>query len=241
MAREQPKIESRNRLLATLPASLEQSLTHSSEHIHLSVGETLYEANRPIRHIYFPIDGVVSMIATTDNGLEIEVATTGNEGMLGLPVFLGSARTPLKAFSQIAGNCLRIRTAEFRRHLRNEPQLVAILHRYAQALMMQISQSMACNRAHAIEQRCCRWLLMTQDRVNQPTFALTQRFLGQMLGVRRTSVGEVAGALQDAKLIRYSRGSISILNRPGLEKRVCGCYLIIRDEYNRLLDGARYE
>src|SRR5262249_43510409 len=148
-------------------------------------------------HVYFPLNGVVSMIATMDDDRQIEVATTGNEGMLGLPVFLGADWSALRAFSQVAGDVLRLSTPKFRKYIREEPALPPVLHRFTQALMMQISQSTACNRAHPIEQRCCRWLLMTHDRVNLDEFSLTQEFLAQMLGVRRASVGEIAGALQD--------------------------------------------
>jgi CRP-like cAMP-binding protein len=172
-----------------------------------------------------------------DTGMEIEVATTGNEGMVGLQLFLGADQTPLKTFSQVPGAALRLAAPAFRKHLKQNGNLAAVLDRFSQALMMQISQCTACNRAHSIEQRCCRWLLMTQDRVNCEDFMLTQEFLAQMLGVRRATVGEVAGELQAAKLIKYSRGSIGIFNRRGLEKRSCGCYFIIRDEYARLLNS----
>jgi len=237
MAGENANSQPRNRLLQLLPKSLETRVIRDCELMHLDVKHILYEPNKPIRDIYFPVNGVVSLIATMDNGMEVEVATTGNEGMLGIPVFLGTDQTPLKAFSQVPGDALRLPVSDFRKYVEDEPELVRILHRFAEALMMQISQSTACNRAHPIEQRCCRWLLMTHDRTGRAEFTLTQEFLAQMLGVRRATVGEVASGLQEAKLIQYSRGLIKILNRRGLEKRSCGCYFVIRDEYERLLSS----
>lgn len=230
-----PLTGSDNRLLALLPAAAQKRVVADCEEISLGIRDVLYEANQPIRNAYFPLTGVISVIATVDDGSQVEVATTGNEGMLGLPLFLGVDRTPLRAFSQVAGSVLRLPAALFRKHLKQEPDLAALLHRFAQALMMQISLSTACNRAHSIEQRCCRWLLMTHDRVNLQQFSLTQEFLAQMLGVRRATVSEVAAKLQLEKLIRYSRGMVSIVSRRGLEKCSCGCYWIIRTEYERLL------
>jgi len=231
------KTEYSNRLLTLLPDVLQARITRDGNRKQLGLKDVLYEPNKPMSGVYFPLNGVISLIAPLDNGSEIEVATTGNEGMAGLPLFLGVNRTPLKAFSQVPGESLYLSTALFRKHLEREPELVAVLHRFAQALMMQISQSTACNRAHSVGQRCCRWLLMTHDRVNSDTFTLTQEFLAQMLGVRRATVGEVAAELQEGKLIQYSRGHMRVLNRRGLEKRSCGCYFIIRDEYNRLLNN----
>lgn len=154
-------------------------------------------------------------------------------------MFLGVDRTPLQAFSQVPGVCLRLSSTLFRKHLEREPELVALLQRYTQVLMMQISQGTACNRAHSIEQRCSRWLLMTHDRVNTREFALTQEFLGQMLGVRRATVNEVASKLQEGKLIRYTRGTVSVINRRGLETLSCACYWIVRTEYERILGRPR--
>lgn len=204
----------------------------------MAIREPVYEANKPIPNAYFPLDGVISMIATADNGNLVEVATTGKEGMVGLPLFLGTDQTPLRSFSQVPGAALRMPAAALRKHVREEPQFAAVLSRYAEALMMQISQSTACNRAHSIHQRCCRWLLMTHDRVSRDHFQLTQEFLAQMLGVRRATVNEVASKLQREKLIRYSRGVVTILSRRGLEQRACGCYWIIRNEYDRLLSNG---
>lgn len=165
----------------------------------------------------------------------VEVATIGNEGMAGLPLFLGTDRSPGSCFSQVPGRALEMSAAGFQSVIQRNGHFAALLRLYTQALMIQISQGTACNSAHSIEQRCARWLLLTHDRVRKDEFLLTQEFLGQMLGVRRASVGAVAGALQKRRYIRYSRGRISILNRRGLESASCICYSIIRKEYDRLL------
>ncbi len=227
-----------NQLLTLLPNAVRNRILSDCEEIYLETREVLYEANKPMSGAYFPLDGVVSLISPMENGDQFEVATTGNEGMLGLPLFLGVDQTPLKSFSQVPGSCLRIPTPLFRKHVGREPQFSGVLSRFAEALMIQISQSTACNRAHSMDQRCCRWLLMTHDRVNRDEFQLTQEFLAQMLGVRRATVSEVASKLQDDKLIRYSRGVITVLSRRGLELRTCSCYWVIRNEYNRLLNHA---
>lgn len=226
-----------NKLLDLLSKSARSRILADCEKIDLGLKHVLYEPNKAITSVYFPLNGVVSMVAEMDDGNKIEVATTGNEGMLGIPLFFGTDRIPLKAFSQVPGAALGMSAENFLKHVKREPDFVALLHRFAQALMMQISQCTACNRAHNIEQRCARWLLMTHDRVNREDFSLTHEFLAQMLGVRRATVTEVAGELQKEKLIRYNRGFINIVNRRGLEKRACGCYWIIRGEYERMLNG----
>ncbi len=174
----------------------------------------------------------------TNAGVFSEVGTIGNEGMVGLPVFLGADQTPTEAFCQVEGEALRMRTDMFREEVKNGGGLVSILHRYTQALFTQIAQSAACNRLHSIEQRCARWLLLTQDRVEPDEFSLTHEFMGQMLGVRRATVTEVAGTLQKAGLITYNRGKITVLDRKGLEGASCECYQIIRQDYDRLLAGT---
>jgi len=233
-ARKQAPPPRQNRLLAFLPKDVQQRLMPEFETIFLRVRDLLHEANERIEHVYFPLNGVLSLVATMQTGMAIEVATIGNEGMLGLPLFLGVDRTPMQAFSQVAGETLRMPAATFAKHLKREPKLASVLHRYTQALMVQIGQGTACNRAHLIEQRCGRWLLMTHDRVCTDEFVLTQQFLALMLGVRRATVSEVAVSLQKAGLIQYRRGKIRILDRRGLERRACDCYRIIRDEYIRL-------
>jgi len=172
-------------------------------------------------------------------GGEIEVGTVGNEGMIGLPVFLGSDTTPGLAFSQVPGQAYRMPTATFRQFLQASSRLTTVLRRYTQAIMIQISQGTGCNRAHSNEQRCARWLLQTHDRVGADEFVLTQEFLAQMLGVRRATVSEVASGLQENGLIEYTRGHIHIVDRARLEATSCGCYQTIRDEYDRMYEELR--
>ena len=169
------------------------------------------------------------------DGASVEMATVGLEGMVGLPVFLGTDTMPSRAFGQVAGDSLRITTAAFTAEVKRNGPLVRVLNRYTQALFNQVAQTTACNRVHLVEQRCARWLLQTHDRVGSDRFSLTQEFLAQMLGVRRTGVSAAAGLLQKAGLIRYARGRITVLDRPGLESAACECYRVIKREFDRLI------
>lgn len=224
-----------NRILTLLPDTDYRRLEMHLERVHLPLKTVLYEAYMPITHVHFPIDGVTSILTTMEDGREAEVGTVGNEGMAGLPVFLGADSTPTMAFEQVPGDALRLRTEVFREEIARGGALTAVLHRYTQALFTQIAQSAACNRLHAVEQRCARWLLMTQDRVGANQFPLTHEFLGQMLGVRRATVTEAAGALQAEGLITYRRGIITVCDRAALEQASCECYRVIRDDFDRLL------
>ncbi|CAA9585990.1 cAMP-binding proteins - catabolite gene activator and regulatory subunit of cAMP-dependent protein kinases [uncultured Synechococcales cyanobacterium] len=225
----------KNQLLAALPQVEYARLQLKMEAVALTFRDILYTPSGPIEYIYFPNNSVISLITPMGNGEEIEVATLGNEGMLGLPVFLGSETTPLKAIVQIAGDALRMQVDVFRSEVTPDSALHSLLQLYTQALFSQISQSAACNRLHCVQQRFCRWLLMTYDRVGPSQFMLTQEFLALMLGVRRTSVSEVAHKLQEEGLIRYSRGKMTVLDPKGLESLSCECYGIVKQEFNRLL------
>ena len=225
-----------NRLLAALPPSEYKRLQPHLEWMALEFKQVLFEVDVPIAHVYFPEDAVVSILAVMPDGTAVEVATTGREGMVGLPVFLGSGSMSAQAFVQVPGHGWRMSAEALREHGRRTGALRGLLERYTQALFTQVSQGTACNRLHSLEERCARWLLMTQDRVGADTFALTQQFLSQMLGVRRAGVSEVASVLQGEGLIRYSRGRVSILDRQGLEDSACECYGIIRREFARLLE-----
>lgn len=232
-----------NQILSALPRKDFAQLRPQLEPVTLGLKEIIYEPNTPIPYIYFPNSGVTSILTTMKNGKAVEVGLVGKEGMLGLPVFLGTDRSSGQSFSQVPGESLRLAADAFRAAIQQSRALVDLLHRYTQALFTQVSQSAACNSLHLIEKRCCRWLLMTQERVEADEFVLTQDLLAVMLGARRASVAEVAGKLQDAGLIRYRRGRMRILNRPGLEAAACECYGVIRTEYERLLpyltpDGA---
>jgi CRP-like cAMP-binding protein len=225
-----------NLLLAALEADAYKPLSPHLEKVPLILRQKLYKPNQPIEHVYFPVNGIVSMLAQVENGTMVEVATIGNEGIVGLPLFLGAKATPGTSFSQVPGDALRMTAADFLRAIVEPGPFTALLHRYTQALMIQISQGTACNRIHSIEERCARWLLLTHDRVGTDNFMLTQEFLSQMLGVRRASVNPIAATFQKAGFIEYSRGNIRILNRKGLESASCICYKIIREEYDRMLE-----
>ena len=211
----------------------------SLELVSLRVRHVLYEPGVPIDYVYFPVDGVHSMLAQLEEGIEVEVGTVGNEGMTGLPVFLGSDRTPGRAFVQVPGQAYRLPVAEFKELVQQPSRATTVLHRYTQALMVQISQSTGCNRIHSNPERCARWLLQTHDRVGKDEFHLTQEFLAQMLGVRRGTVNEVAGKLQAQGIIEYTRGVIRILDRGRLEQASCVCYEVVRREYDRMYDELR--
>jgi CRP-like cAMP-binding protein len=224
-----------NRLLAALPPDEYARLAPHLETVALSFKLVLYAPDEPITHLYFPTEGVASLLQFNTDGTAVEAATVGNEGMVGLPVFLGLESTPGQAVVQIAGAGQRIPWNVFRREVQAGTPLHDLLHRYTQALMVQMAQGAACNRLHSITERCARWLAMTRDRVRGDEFALTQEFLAQMLGTRRAAVSEAASALQEAGLIRYTRGTIRVLDRAGLEEAACACYGIIRTQYERAL------
>lgn len=230
----------RNRLLALVPAEELGRLQPHLEEVEAPFRQVIYEQDRPIRHAYFPHSGVFSMVRQPEeqNGLTVEFATIGPEGMVGLPLVLGGDRMPSMCFCQIAGQAARIGAAEFKDVLEHAPGLKRLLLRYTQVMFNQVAQTAACNRMHPIEERCARWLLMSHDSVGANHFRLTQDFLAQMLGVRRPSVSVAAGILQKAGLITYSRGLVVITDRQGLEAASCQCYAVVRREFDRLL-GAR--
>lgn len=224
-----------NRLLASLPREEYQQLQPYLEPVSLELKQELYQPNVPIEFVYFPLDGMYSLLSLTSEGDLIEVATVGNEGMVGLPVFLGGRQIPGIAMVQIPGDALRMRAEDLRTHVTPGTSLYEMLHRYTQALFNLISQSALCNRVHSIEQRCCRWLLLTHDRVGTDIFPLTHEFLSQMLGVRRAGVSEVAAKLQNAGFIAYKYGKITVMDRAGLEATSCECYELIKVEFQRLI------
>lgn len=224
-----------NQILAALPQDEFEGVSAYLEPVELNVRLDLYEKSSPVEYVYFVHRGVVSMTTPLDRGNSIEIATIGPEGMVGIPVFLGAEQMPSNAFVQVPGNGVRMSSDAFRQIIGQCPFLNRILLRYTLALMNQIAQTAACNRTHAIEERCARWLLMTHDRVYASEFPLTQEFMAQMLGVRRPSVSIAAGMLAKAGLISYIRGRITIIDREGLEAAACHCYRIIADEFRRLV------
>lgn len=225
----------KNRLLSALPSSEYERLLPYLESVSLPLKQIIYAPNEPIEYVYFPNSGIISLVNLTEDGGTVEAATVGNEGMVGIPVLLGADRMVGQAITQIVGDAVRMKVDVFRREVTSATPLYNLLLRYTQALINFISQSVACNRLHSVEERCCRWLLLCQDRVESDEFALTQEFLSQMLGVRRASVSVVAAILQKAGLIRYSRGRMQICDRLGLEGTSCECYRIVKQEFDRLL------
>ncbi len=225
----------KNRLLAALPSQEYKRLLPDLESVYLPHKQVIYEANELIKYVYFPTDAVMSLINLMEDGGAVEVGTIGKEGMVGISVFLAGDRSYNQAVAQIPGNAVRMRADVFKHNVIPDSPLYKLLQRYTQALFSQIFQSVSCNGLHSVEKRCCRWLLMTQDRVEGNQFPLTQEYLAYMLGVRRASVSEVCNLLQKAGFISYSRGSITILNRQALENTSCACYAIVKAEFNRLL------
>ena len=224
-----------NRLLRALPPDDLRRLLPELEPVSHHLKEVLIEANRPFRFVYFPVSGVYSVVTTMESGATVEVATVGNEGMVGLPAFLGSETSTTTVFAQVPGTALALPVAGLTAQTQGDTALRNVLQRYTQVLFAHFAQSVACNRVHPIPKRCARWLLMTHDRVETQPFPLTHEFLSQMLGVRRATVTEAVGALQKAGLIRYRQGQMTIVDRKGLESASCECYGIIAAEYDRLL------
>ena len=223
-----------NRILAALPKDEYRRLLPNLELVPLIFGEVIYKAGDLIRHVYFPTGGILSLLAAAEERATLEVGIVGREGMVGLPVFMGVKTSRDCAVVQGAGAALRMKATVFRRECTNGGSLPVYLRRYTHSRLTQMSQGAACNRFHSIEARLARWLLMTRDRMEKDEFQLTQEFLSNMLGVRREGVTKAAGALQERNLIRYSRGTLTTLDRAGLEAASCRCYEIIKDE----LDSA---
>jgi CRP-like cAMP-binding protein len=224
-----------NRLLSLLSDDDYERLRPHLSPVAFEYRKSLYEASRPIEQVYFPVDGVASLVITTADGASAEVGTIGSEGIVGLPVCLGDSDAPSSVYVQVPGTALAMDADIFRAALERNPTLKSIMLRYAHAFFNQVAQSAACAHLHKVEQRCCRWLLMTRDRMPSGDFLLTHEFLGMMLGVRRTTVTDVMGSLQKAGLIRYRRGHVTILDHDGLQERTCECYDISRLEFDRLL------
>jgi CRP-like cAMP-binding protein len=234
-----PTLVIENNLLAALSRNDRGRLIAGLDPVMLKFGDVLYEPGEKIRHVYFPGNALVSLLVLADGHLALEVGLIGREGMVGVPLVLGAAVSSVRALVQGAGTALRMATPRFRRELDHSASLQRELYGYVHALMAQISQSAACNRFHVVERRLARWLLMTHDRVKSDRFRMTQEFLAHMLGVRRVGVTRAAQALQRRKLVCYSRGVITVLNRAGLESAACGCYDIVRDMHDATQSTAR--
>ena len=224
-----------NHLLRQLPIDELDRVRSDLEPIDLALAATLYRADEPIEHAYFPLSGVGSIVATTSDGRAVEVTMTGRDGIVGLPLFFGQFSEPLTAIQQIPGCALRMRAAVFCREMDRRSALFDLVQRYAHAARISSAQTVACNRLHNLEERAARWLLMTRDRVDSDRFGLTHEFLATMLGVHRPSVTLAVGRLQTAGVISYQRAVVTILDRERLEEAACECYRTLRDSYTRLL------
>lgn len=232
---DKPRTRIENRILAALPTKDYKRLVAQMERVHLPFAEVLYEPGDIIEQVYFPNDSIVSLLSTVEDRSTLEVGIIGNEGMVGVSVLLGVKTSPNRALVQGEGSAMRMSAAALRKETSADGSLQRLLHLNTHALMTQIAQSAACNRFHQVEARLARWLLMTHDRIGSDEFRLTQLFLSDMLGVRREGVTLAATALQRNRLITYSRGHITILNRAGLEASACKCYSIIKNEYDSFL------
>lgn len=223
-----------NRILSGLSEADIERLAPKLERLPLCSGDVLFDPGDPLEFVYFPLTGAVTILSVMEDGESVEVATVGNEGMVGLRAFFGMETALGRAIGQCAGHIVRLSIASFREELRSNDQLYLMVNRYSNALLSQMFHSAGCNRLHSSEQRCARWLLDARDRCRSNEFHLTQEFLAAVLGVRRQSVGLMEDNLQKAGLIRYSRGKVRILNRRGLEAVACECYKRVKAEFDRL-------
>jgi CRP-like cAMP-binding protein len=224
-----------NHLLAALPPSDYERISVSLELIPMGLGDVLYEPGAQLRHVYFPTTSIVSLLYVMEDGASAEIAVVGNEGILGVSLFMGGETTPSRAVVQSAGHGYRLEAALLKGEFGRFGPTMHLLLRYTQALITQMAQTAVCNRHHAVDQQLCRWLLLSLDRLSSNELRMTQELIANMLGVRREGVTEAAGKLQDAGLIDYRRGRITVLDRPGLEARTCECYRVVKTEFDRLL------
>ncbi|MFT5394495.1 MAG: CRP-like cAMP-binding protein [Gammaproteobacteria bacterium] len=222
-------------MLGALPAKDYERLQAHLELISLPLGTCVYEANEAPEYVYFPIDTIVSLLYTMENGNSAEVGVVGCDGLVGIAVFMGGDTTPNRAIVQSAGTALRLEVQHFRHEFSRVGELHRLLLLYIQSFLTQMSQTAVCNRLHSVEQQLARWLLLSHDRLPSDELVMTQELIANMLGVRREGVSVAANHLQAAGLIHYARGHIEILNRPGLESHVCECYQVVKTESDRLL------
>lgn len=231
----QPHDPRQNRLLATLPQAEMARWLPQLERVDMPLGAVLYESGSKLSHVYFPLNAIVSLLYVLEDGASAEIAVVGREGLVGVSLFMGGESTPSRAVIQNAGQAYRLRGDVMLQEFNQAGPVLHLLLRYTQALLTQMAQTAVCNRHHSLDQQLCRWLLLSLDRIDSPQLSMTQELIANMLGVRRESVTEAAGHLQDAGLIRYHRGHITVLDRTGLERRTCECYAVVKREYDRLL------
>jgi CRP-like cAMP-binding protein len=230
-----------NRLLAAFPSAEYARLAPALELVPMPLGQVLCESGGQLRHVYFPTTSIVSLLYVLEDGASAEIAVVGNEGILGISLFMGGETTPSRAVVRSAGHGYRLKAELLQREFGRAGPVLRLLLRYTQALITQMTQTAVCNRHHSVEQQLCRALLLSLDRLSGDSLTMTQELIANMLGVRREGVTEAAGNLQRAGLIRYSRGHIDVLDRPGLEKAVCECYRVVKVEFDRLLSDIPRE
>ena len=230
-----PHSPKQNHLLAALPLGEFERISPYLELTPLKLGEVLYESGGHLRHVYFPTDSIVSLLYVMEDGASAEIAVVGNEGILGISLFMGGETTPSRAVVQSQGFGYRLPAERLKQEFNRAGPMMHLLLRYTQALITQMSQTAVCNRHHSVDQQLCRWLLLSLDRLSSNELTMTQELIANMLGVRREGVTEAAGKLRDAGIIQYSRGHINVLDRSKLEENVCECYAVVRKEFERLL------
>jgi len=228
------KNPNQNQLLAAMPEAEWKRWLPAIEAVDLPLGKVLYEPGATLSHVYFPTTAIISLLYVLENGASAEIAVVGNEGLVGISLFMGGESTPSRAVVQSAGKGWRLPAKAMKDEFNRGGAVLHLLLRYTQALITQMSQTAVCNRHHSLDQQLCRWLLLSLDRLEGSELVMTQELISNMLGVRREGVTEAALQLQAAKLISYSRGRISVLDRPGIEKRSCECYGVVKKEYDRL-------
>lgn len=228
----------KNQLLASLPEPEFQRWLPQLEWVDMPLGHVVYESGLTLSHVYFPINSIVSLLYVMENGASAEIAVVGKEGLVGISLFMGGESTPSRAVVQSAGYGYRLNAEAMKEEFNRAGPVLHLLLRYTQALITQMAQTAVCNRHHTLDQQLCRWLLLSMDRLEGNELIMTQELIANMLGVRREGVTEGALKLQHMGLIRYSRGRITVLDRPGLEQRTCECYAVVKREYDRLLPGT---
>ena len=234
-----PPNPNQNHLLAALPAAEFEPLAAHLELVPMALGDILYEPGGQLRHAYFPTTSIVSLHYVMESGASVETAGVGNEGVVGIALFMGGDTTPSSAVVQTAGQAYRLERRLLVHEFNRAGLLQRLLLRYTQALITQMAQTAACNRHHSVEQQLCRWLLLTLDRLPSNELTMTQELVASMLGVRREGITEAAGKLQRAGFISYRRGHIAVLDRAGLENHACECYAVVKKEMRRLLSDVR--
>ena len=230
-----PPPPERNQILKALPDAEREHLFPHLKHVELPFGMVLYESGAVLRHIYFPVDSIVSLLYVLDSGVSAEIAVVGNEGAVGVSLFMGGETTPSRAVVQSAGSAYRLTGVRLKQEFDRHGQLLHALLRYTQSLITQMAQTAVCNRHHALDQQLCRWLLLSLDRLDSNELRVTQELIANMIGVRREGVTEAAGRLQKLGVIRYSRGRITVLDRARLEALSCECYAVVKAETDRLM------